>query len=77
MLFEQGQTIPADCLIIEGSAVLNESILTGESLPVFKHQIDFAQIIKNQVLDCSVYAGTNLVDIVKPADFSNFPIDSS
>ncbi|HAT05634.1 MAG TPA: cadmium-translocating P-type ATPase, partial [Aeromonas salmonicida] len=41
-----GATLPADGIIVEGQASLNESMLTGEQLPLFK-----------QVGD-SVYAGT-------------------
>ena len=33
------QTVPCDLLIISGSAVVNESILTGESQPLVKESI--------------------------------------
>lgn len=28
--------IPADCVIIEGSCIINEGMLTGESVPIQK-----------------------------------------
>ena len=31
--------IPADCVLIEGEAVVNESMLTGESVPINKEAI--------------------------------------
>ena len=31
-----GQQVPADCVAIEGNAELNESLLTGESVPIKK-----------------------------------------
>eukprot|EP01134_Creolimax_fragrantissima_P000954 CFRG0954T1 len=32
--------IPCDCLLIEGSAVVNESTLTGESVPLLKERVE-------------------------------------
>ncbi len=37
VLIKPGETIPADGLIIEGNSSVNESLLTGESLPLNKH----------------------------------------
>ncbi|XP_063934801.1 probable manganese-transporting ATPase catp-8, partial [Zophobas morio] len=36
---EDEATIPCDCLLLEGSAVVNESTLTGESIPLLKEAI--------------------------------------
>jgi P-type Cu+ transporter len=41
-----GETIPADGLIIKGSTTVNQSLITGESLPVDK------------TVDDEIYAGT-------------------
>jgi cation-transporting ATPase 13A1 len=35
----KGMTMPCDLLMISGSAVVNESILTGESQPLIKEGI--------------------------------------
>ncbi len=40
ILLETGQQIPADCILIDGNAEVNESLLTGESVPVKKAQGD-------------------------------------
>ena len=36
VLLETGQQIPADCILIDGNAEVNESLLTGESIPIKK-----------------------------------------
>ena len=36
LLLSAGQQVPADCIAIEGMAELNESLLTGESVPIKK-----------------------------------------
>ncbi len=40
IVLEAGQQIPADCILIDGNAEVNESLLTGESVPVKKAQDD-------------------------------------
>jgi heavy metal translocating P-type ATPase len=40
LIIRPGELIPVDCVILEGSASLNESSLTGESLPVEKRVND-------------------------------------
>jgi len=41
IILEEGGQIPADCEIISGEIEANESLLTGESEPVFKKSGDF------------------------------------
>ncbi|MBO5327813.1 MAG: HAD-IC family P-type ATPase [Clostridia bacterium] len=36
ILLETGNQVPADCILLEGSVEVNESLLTGESVPVKK-----------------------------------------
>ena len=36
LLLETGQQIPADCILLDGNVEVNESLLTGESVPVKK-----------------------------------------
>ncbi len=50
LLVKPGERIPADGMITTGSASINESVLTGESLPVDKKEGDF------------VFAGTLVQD---------------
>ena len=42
LLLSAGQQVPADCIAVEGMAELNESLLTGESVPIKKE--DGAQL---------------------------------
>lgn len=41
LILSAGQQVPADCIAIEGVAEFNESLLTGESVPVKKDEGDF------------------------------------
>ena len=36
IILSAGQQVPADCVVLEGLAELNESLLTGESVPIKK-----------------------------------------
>ena len=40
LLLSAGQQVPADCIAAEGSAEFNESLLTGESVPIKKEDGD-------------------------------------
>ena len=40
ILLSAGQQVPADCITIEGNAEFNESLLTGESVPIKKQPGD-------------------------------------
>lgn len=40
LLLRAGQQVPADCTALEGNAELNESLLTGESVPIKKEDGD-------------------------------------
>lgn len=40
VLLETGQQVPADCKLADGFVEVNESLLTGESVPVKKHEGD-------------------------------------
>ena len=41
LILTMGQQVPADCICMEGNAELNESLLTGESVPIKKEDGDF------------------------------------
>ena len=40
LILRAGQQVPADCIALEGNAELNESLLTGESVPIKKEDGD-------------------------------------
>ena len=46
-----GYTVECDAVLVEGSAVVNESMLTGESIPVTKVQLVISHGLRT---NCSV-----------------------
>ena len=40
LLLSTGQQVPADCIALDGNAEVNESLLTGESVPIKKNEGD-------------------------------------
>ncbi len=40
LLIKEGEQVPLDCKILSGEAELNESLITGESIPVYKKEND-------------------------------------
>lgn len=60
--------VPADLFLLSGDAVLNESMLTGESVPVSKIPAKDEDIInwkknKPENSKCFLYAGTRVVRV--------------
>ena len=60
-------TVPCDCVLLAGSAVVNEASLTGESVPQMKEHIN-PEVSKDEALDMSglhkvhvLYSGTTLM----------------
>eukprot|EP01061_Rhynchopus_euleeides_P046827 TRINITY_DN9076_c1_g2_i1.p1 TRINITY_DN9076_c1_g2~~TRINITY_DN9076_c1_g2_i1.p1 ORF type:complete len:1488 (+),score=730.92 TRINITY_DN9076_c1_g2_i1:464-4465(+) len=67
-----GDVVPCDCLLLNGSAVVNEASLTGESVPAMKDQV--AETEKDDRLDIdgrhrihTLFSGTTLVDVKQVA----------
>lgn len=65
-------SVPADVLILSGTAVVDEALLTGESIPQLKGPLDTSNIAKSEVLNVLdmqdplhkqsiLFGGTNLV----------------
>ena len=66
ILIKPGERIPADGLIIKGETTIDESAITGESMPVSK-------IIKDEVFAGTVnLSGTITVNVTKPNSESLF-----
>ena len=64
--FEDGDVVPADLLLLRGSAVVNEASLTGESVPQMKEGISELLegenlSMKNQHKNHVLYAGTKML----------------
>lgn len=60
-LEEESLLVPCDLLVLEGSAIVNESMLTGESIPVIKTHLEHndAPFIDNR--NHIIYSGTRVL----------------
>ncbi|ORM41350.1 putative manganese-transporting ATPase PDR2 [Babesia sp. Xinjiang] len=66
----EASVAPADCLILSGEVVVDESILTGESVPQFKSALDYRSVHErrrvlpttdNEVRQSTIFSGTSVV----------------
>ena len=62
--------MPCDCLLLSGSAVVNESMLTGESIPVVKAALPNLDNIYDFDKDkkYTLYSGTEVLQTKDPDD---------
>lgn len=76
ILVKSGELIPADSKILSGDASVNESIITGESMPVVKHAKDKligGSLLMDGTVRAQVTAAAshsvlaNIIDLVKKA----------
>ncbi len=83
ILIKSGEQVPADCKILWGDASVNESIITGESLPVEKHAKDNligGSIIADGTVKAQVTVAasdsllSNIINLVKQAQGEKPPV---
>ncbi len=83
ILIKDGEQVPADCKIFWGQASVDESIITGESLPLEKQSKDHligGSILLNGTVKAYVTAAAkdstlaNIVDLVKQAQGEKPPV---
>jgi len=68
ILIKTGEKVPADCKILWGTCNVNESLLTGESLPVEKNKKDFligGSLIETGIIKAQVTAAGNNTILAK------------
>ena len=68
ILIKTGEKVPADCKILWGTCNVNESLLTGESLPVEKNKKDFligGSVIETGIIKAQVTAAGNNTILAK------------
>jgi len=60
--------MPCDFVLLEGSAIVNESMLTGESIPVIKNPTPHTNDSFNPVEDAKyiLFAGTKIIQARPP-----------
>jgi cation-transporting ATPase 13A3/4/5 len=44
---EDNMTMPCDAILLNGQTIINESMLTGESIPVLKMPLPYTSLIYN------------------------------
>ena len=62
-LQDEGLAMPCDCLLIQGTVIINEAMLTGESTPIIKSQIPQIKDHFNYDADKKyfLFAGTRII----------------
>lgn len=83
LLIKSGEQVPMDCKILWGEAQVNEAIISGESVPVFKQMKDHligGSIIENGTIKAYVTAVgedtvlSNILKLVKEAQTEKPPV---
>ena len=83
VLIKSGEQVPADCKILWGEATVNESIITGESLPVTRKSKDKligGSILIDGTIKAQVTAAAkdsvlaNIINLVKRAQSEKPPV---
>src|ERR1700759_4784415 len=74
--------VPADLILLSGDAIVNESMLTGESVPISKSAVNDAELnhwcdtgeISGQLSKGFMYSGTRIIRIRGPVQgIRDFP----
>jgi cation-transporting ATPase 13A3/4/5 len=62
--------IPCDLILLQGTCVMNESMLTGESIPAIKNALPKTSEIYDKFKDAkyTLYGGTSVVQTRKSGD---------
>jgi len=60
---DDGSALPCDCILVSGTVIVNESMLTGESTPVIKNQIPNTNTLFDPNIDKKyiLFAGTKII----------------
>jgi Cu+-exporting ATPase len=83
ILIKTGEKVPADCKILWGNGSVNESLLTGESLPVEKNKKDFligGSVVESGIIKAQVTAAgsdtvlSKIIDLAKQAQVEKPPV---
>jgi P-type Cu+ transporter len=83
VLIKSGEQVPMDCKILSGEVEVNEAIISGESIPVYKKQGDIligGSVIANGTVKCYVSATgkdtvlSSIVTMMKNAQGHKAPV---
>lgn len=58
-------SMPCDLVLLTGSCIVNESMLTGESIPVIKSSLPFVSDKYDHLIDqkYTLYGGTKVIQV--------------
>lgn len=83
ILIKSGEQVPADCKVLTGDGTVNESIITGESLPITKRAKDAligGSLVVDGIIKAQVTAEakdsvlSNIINLVKQAQGEKPPV---
>ena len=59
----ENRNMPCDLVLLTGTCIVNESMLTGESIPVIKNSLPYSSDVYDPDLDqkCTLYGGTKVI----------------
>lgn len=64
-----GDALPVDLIQLYGTSIVNEALLTGESVPVIKQQLGTnAEVYNDSMHNHTLYAGTTVIQCKKVDD---------
>ena len=77
VLIRPGQSVPCDILLVQGSCLVNEALLTGESIPITKSRISNGETLSSvNVLyagsDCMMLRDSKVVGLVVNTGWNTF-----
>ncbi len=58
------EKVPCDCVLLQGKVLVEESSLTGESIPVIKQAYEhslYGTYSENRHKRCTLYSGTKII----------------
>lgn len=62
MEIPEGKAMPCDAILLNGSCIMNEAMLTGESIPVIKNSLPYSEVYYSKDdKQYTLYAGTSCI----------------
>ena len=69
LILKQGDTVPCDCIILSGEALLDEEYISGDNFLVRKSELQNFQYSKEKEKNFILYLGTKIVKVKRNHSF--------